>query len=218
MLTGPIDATQRLFARDQLVIFDIDLFEINEAFASVVLAWAREFDIDMERVNPNGGAIALGHPLGATGAVLLTKAVHELQRADLPDRSDHNVLRRGAGDGNDRGAGVSSSAPLVTASVMDGVGSVRLCDPDHRNALSAALSDALAAAVHAVLAEHAGAIVLTAEPPVFCAGGSRRAAGSGSASRAAVPGVQSLGHCTGPNDRRSGGPGHWGRGKPSTGL
>jgi len=67
---------------------------------------------------------------------------------------------------------VSGSAPLVTGSVRDGVGSVRLCDPDHRNALSAELSDALAAAVGAVLAEQAGAIVLTAEPPVFCAGGS----------------------------------------------
>jgi acetyl-CoA C-acetyltransferase len=59
---------------------DIDLVEINEAFASIVLSWADEVDADLSRVNPNGGAIALGHPLGATGAVLVTKAVHELQR------------------------------------------------------------------------------------------------------------------------------------------
>jgi acetyl-CoA C-acetyltransferase len=83
MLTGPIDATQRLLARTGRTPGDIDLVEINEAFASVVLAWARELSFDMERVNPNGGAIALGHPLGATGVVLLAKAVHELRRADL---------------------------------------------------------------------------------------------------------------------------------------
>ena len=82
MLTGPIDATRHLLERTGLTLDDIDLFEINEAFASVVLAWATEFDTDLEKVNPNGGAIALGHPLGGTGAFLITKAVHELQRAD----------------------------------------------------------------------------------------------------------------------------------------
>ena len=80
MLTGPIPATQRLFERTGLTVDDIDVFEINEAFASVVLAWAEEIKPDMARVNPNGGAIALGHPLGGTGAILLTKAVHELER------------------------------------------------------------------------------------------------------------------------------------------
>jgi acetyl-CoA C-acetyltransferase len=83
MLTGPIDASQRLLARTGMSLADIDLVEINEAFASVVLAWQRELGADLDRTNPNGGAIALGHPLGATGAVLLTKAVHELERADL---------------------------------------------------------------------------------------------------------------------------------------
>ncbi len=82
MLTGPIDATERLLGRSGLDIGDFDLFEINEAFASVVLAWQRECQPDPERVNPNGGAIALGHPLGATGVVLLTKALHELERSD----------------------------------------------------------------------------------------------------------------------------------------
>src|SRR5829696_5462687 len=82
MLTGPIDATQRLLARTGMSIGDIDLFEINEAFASVVLAWQREVGADPERTNVNGGAIALGHPLGGTGAVLVTKALHELERAD----------------------------------------------------------------------------------------------------------------------------------------
>ena len=80
MLTGPIDATQRLLERNNLKIDDIDVFEINEAFASVVLAWAKEVGADLERTNPNGGAIALGHPLGATGAFLITKALNELER------------------------------------------------------------------------------------------------------------------------------------------
>jgi acetyl-CoA C-acetyltransferase len=80
MLTGPIDATNLLLERSKLTIDAIDLFEINEAFASVVLAWEKEVGPDHARVNPNGGAIALGHPLGGTGVVLLTKALHELER------------------------------------------------------------------------------------------------------------------------------------------
>jgi acetyl-CoA C-acetyltransferase len=82
MLTGPIDATQRLLARTGMSVADMDLVEINEAFASVVLAWERELGADLDRTNLNGGAIALGHPLGATGAFLMTKAVHELERTD----------------------------------------------------------------------------------------------------------------------------------------
>jgi acetyl-CoA C-acetyltransferase len=82
MLTGPIDATHRLLQRTGMSMSDIDVVEINEAFASVVLSWARELQPDMATVNPNGGAIALGHPLGGTGAILMTKAVHELHRAD----------------------------------------------------------------------------------------------------------------------------------------
>jgi acetyl-CoA C-acetyltransferase len=82
MLTGPIDATHRLLGRTGLTIDNMDTIEINEAFASVVLAWERELHPDMERVNPNGGAIALGHPVGATGARLVTTALHELERTD----------------------------------------------------------------------------------------------------------------------------------------
>ena len=80
MLTGPLPATQQLLAKSGLSIDDMDVVEINEAFASVVLAWQAETGADLARVNPNGGAIALGHPLGATGAILITKAVHELIR------------------------------------------------------------------------------------------------------------------------------------------
>ena len=80
MLTGPIPATQAVLERGRLTIDEIDHVEINEAFASVVLAWQRELGPDMEKVNPNGGAIALGHPLGCSGARLLTTMVHELER------------------------------------------------------------------------------------------------------------------------------------------
>lgn len=80
MLDAPIPATQEVLKKTSLTLEDMDVIEINEAFASVVLAWEQENQPDMTRVNPNGGAIALGHPLGATGAVLMTKLVHELER------------------------------------------------------------------------------------------------------------------------------------------
>jgi acetyl-CoA acyltransferase len=80
MLDAPIPATRKVLKRAGLALEDMDVIEINEAFASVVLAWAQEFQPDMEKVNPNGGAIALGHPLGATGAVLMTKLLYELER------------------------------------------------------------------------------------------------------------------------------------------
>ncbi|SEH12486.1 thiolase family protein [Thermoleophilum album] len=82
MLTGPIPATRRILERNGMTINDIDLIEINEAFASVVAAWRRELEPDMDRVNVNGGAIALGHPLGSTGARLITTLLHELERRD----------------------------------------------------------------------------------------------------------------------------------------
>jgi acetyl-CoA acyltransferase len=82
MLTGPIPATRKLLERNGMKIGDIDLIEINEAFAPVVAAWKRELEPDMDRVNVNGGAMALGHPLGSTGARLLTTLLHELERSD----------------------------------------------------------------------------------------------------------------------------------------
>src|ERR671930_1393978 len=82
MLTGPIPATKRLLDRNGMKMDDVDLVEINEAFASVVAAWRRELGPDMDRVNVNGGAIALGHPLGSTGARLITTLLHELERSN----------------------------------------------------------------------------------------------------------------------------------------
>lgn len=81
-LDGPIDATRRVLNKTGMAISDFDLFEVNEAFASVVLSWAGQHGVDMDKVNVNGGAIALGHPVGATGVRLITAALHELERRD----------------------------------------------------------------------------------------------------------------------------------------
>jgi acetyl-CoA C-acetyltransferase len=82
LLDGPVDATRAILKKSGMKLSDIDLVEINEAFASVVLSWAQVHEPDMDRVNVNGGAIALGHPVGATGARLITTALHELERRD----------------------------------------------------------------------------------------------------------------------------------------
>ncbi len=80
MLTGPVDVTKKVLARSGMSIDDIDLFEVNEAFAAVVLRFCQAFDVDAGKVNVNGGAIAMGHPLGATGAMILGAALDELER------------------------------------------------------------------------------------------------------------------------------------------
>jgi len=80
MLTGPVDVTKKVLARAGMSLSDIDLFEINEAFASVVLRFHQAFDLDPAKVNVNGGAIAMGHPLGATGAMILGTVLDELER------------------------------------------------------------------------------------------------------------------------------------------
>ena len=82
-LDGPPEATQRVLERAGMTMADIDLYEVNEAFASVAVSWARVMKADMDKLNVNGGAIALGHPVGATGSRLITTALHELERADL---------------------------------------------------------------------------------------------------------------------------------------
>jgi len=82
LLDGPVDATTKMLARSGMAMSDFDIFEINEAFAAVVLSWARVHNPDLDRVNVNGGAIALGHPVGSTGSRLFTTALHELERTD----------------------------------------------------------------------------------------------------------------------------------------
>jgi acetyl-CoA C-acetyltransferase len=98
MLTGPIPATEQALARGQLAIDDIDVFEVNEAFAPVLLAWSADTGASLEKANPNGGAIALGHPLGATGAILMTKLLHELER--IQGRYGLQTMCEGGGQAN----------------------------------------------------------------------------------------------------------------------
>ncbi|SFO95514.1 acetyl-CoA C-acetyltransferase [Amycolatopsis rubida] len=98
MLTAPIPATQRAFEKTGMSVADIDLFECNEAFAPVVLAWMRELGVPHEKVNVNGGGIALGHPIGATGARLMTTLVHELERSR--GRYGLQVMCEGGGQAN----------------------------------------------------------------------------------------------------------------------
>jgi len=83
MLTGPVDVTEKLLKRTGMSLADIDLFELNEAFAAVVLRYMQAFEIDHDKINVNGGAIAMGHPLGATGAMILGTVLDELERRDL---------------------------------------------------------------------------------------------------------------------------------------
>jgi len=83
MLTGPIDVTKKVLARAKMKLKDIDVIEVNEAFAAVVLRFCQAFNLDPADVNVNGGAIAMGHPLGATGAMILGTALDELERRDL---------------------------------------------------------------------------------------------------------------------------------------
>jgi len=98
MLTGPIPATAKLLERAGLSINDVDLFEVNEAFASVVAAWLHDTGADWERVNVNGGAIAVGHPLGGSGAILMTRLVHEMKRTGA--RRGLQAMCEGGGTAN----------------------------------------------------------------------------------------------------------------------
>ena len=82
-MTGPIDVTRKLMERAGMTLADIDLFELNEAFASVVLRYMQDLEIPHDKINVNGGAIAMGHPLGATGAMILGTVLDELERRDL---------------------------------------------------------------------------------------------------------------------------------------
>ena len=114
---GPIPATRKALERAGLTVDDLDLVELNEAFASQSLACMRELGLDPEKVNVNGGAIALGHPLGCSGARLITTLVHELRRRERPLRPGDDVHRRRPGHRHDRGAhrqwrrGLTGEAP-----------------------------------------------------------------------------------------------------------
>ena len=104
MLTGPAPASRKALAKAGLEVDDIDLFEINEAFAAVAMRFMRDMGIDHEITNVNGGAIAMGHPLGATGAMILGTLIDELERRDLQARPGHAVRRRRHGHRHHRRA------------------------------------------------------------------------------------------------------------------
>ena len=106
MLEAPLPATKRALKKAGMTIDDIDLFEVNEAFASVPLAWLQATGADPERLNVNGGAIALGHPLGASGTKLMTTLVHALQQQRQALRPADDVRRRRHGQRDDRRAAV----------------------------------------------------------------------------------------------------------------
>lgn len=98
MLTGPIDATRRVLDRTSMALDDFGVIEVNEAFASVVLAWQKEFDADLDKVNVNGGAMALGHPVGASGARIMTSMIHEMRRTG--SRFGLQTMCEGGGQAN----------------------------------------------------------------------------------------------------------------------
>jgi acetyl-CoA acetyltransferase len=98
MLTGPIPASKKALEAANLSIDDIDLYEVNEAFAPVPLAWAAELNADKKKLNVNGGAMALGHPLGATGAKLMTTLLHEMERRE--SKYGHQAICEGGGTAN----------------------------------------------------------------------------------------------------------------------
>jgi acetyl-CoA acetyltransferase len=98
MLPGPIPATKKILDRTAMSVADFDVLECNEAMGSIVPMWAREFDVDMERVNPNGSGISLGHPVGASGARIMVTLLHELERTG--GRFGFQTMCEGGGQGN----------------------------------------------------------------------------------------------------------------------
>ena len=109
MLNAPVPAARKVLAKAGLTLDDIDLFEINEAFAVVSEKFIRDLDLDRDKVNVNGGAMALGHPIGATGAILIGTVLDELERRDQQRRPRHDVRRRRHGAGDHHRAGVADS-------------------------------------------------------------------------------------------------------------
>ena len=116
MLNAPVPAARKVLAKAGLTLDDIDLFEINEAFAVVAEKFIRDLDLDRDKVNVNGGAMALGHPIGATGAILIGTVLDELERRDLQARPRHHVRRRRHGSRDHHRAGLR---PGRTANSVD---------------------------------------------------------------------------------------------------
>ncbi len=156
MLTGPAPASKKALAKAGLTVDDLDLVEINEAFAAVVLRFVRDMGLDMEKVNVNGGAIAMGHPLGATGAMILGTLIDELHRtggryglATLCIGGGHGHRHRGGGD-----LAMAESTTIRWEQDEDGIVLLTLDDPDQSaNTMNAAYQASMAATVDRLEAE-----------------------------------------------------------------
>ena len=130
MLTGPAPASKKALAKAGITVDDLDLVEINEAFAAVVLRFVKDMGLDMEKVNVNGGAIAMGHPLGATGGMILGTLIDELRPHGRPLRPRHAVRRRRHGHRDRRGGHLMAADTIRWEDAGDGVVNLVLDDPE----------------------------------------------------------------------------------------
>ena len=174
MLTGPAPATRKALKKAGLTIDDIDLIEMNEAFAAVVLRFVKDMDVDIDKVNVNGGAIAMGHPLGATGGMILGTLIDELERTEQALRPGHAVHRRRHGHRDDRGAHLMSDSTIRYEKDADGVVILTLDDPNQSaNTMNEAYKASMAATVDRLEAEkdEITGVVITSAKKTFFAGG-----------------------------------------------
>ena len=145
MLTGPAPASRKALAKAGLTVDDIDLVEINEAFAAVVLRFVKDMELDLDKVNVNGGAIAMGHPLGATGGMILGTLVDELERPEQALRPGHAVHRRRHGHRDHGGARLMTESTIRWEQDDDGVVVLTLDDPSQSaNTMNAAYKASMA--------------------------------------------------------------------------
>ena len=173
MLTGPAPATRKALEKAGLTIDDIDLIEMNEAFAAVVLRFVKDMDVDLDKVNVNGGAIAMGHPLGATGGMILGTLIDELERTEQALRPGHAVHRRRHGHRDRRGARLMSDT-IRWEQDADGVVILTLDDPNQSaNTMNEAYKASMAATVDRLEAEKDAitGVVITSAKKTFFAGG-----------------------------------------------
>ena len=173
MLNAPVPAARKVLDKAGLTIDDIDLFEVNEAFAVVAEKFIRDLDLDRDKVNVNGGAMALGHPIGATGAILIGTVLDELERTRRPARPRHHVRRRrhGPGDHHRTDLSMSDEQAVLYEVTDEAVGVVTLNRPDKANSQTPAMLDELNDVLMGAAADRAvKVIVLQANGKHFSAG------------------------------------------------
>ena len=174
MLTGPAPASKKALAKAGITVDDLDLVEINEAFAAVVLRFVKDMGLDMEKVNVNGGAIAMGHPLGATGGMILGTLIDELRPHGRPLRPRHAVRRRRHGHRDRRGGHLMAADTIRWEDAGDGVVNLVLDDPNQSaNTMNADFGASMKKTVERLEAEKdsISGVVLTSAKKTFFAGG-----------------------------------------------